>query len=220
MVSGELSKASRDSEKLKLSSSDALSEILTLPCPVPRTKSKCKAALNAKAICITDGTVLADLKRKEVEKAEAKEAKRIGRERKKKIREEKQLEREQRKKVVRAEKQLKTKRAMSSGRKTRPRKNSAQEKGCNDVIAALHLLSSASDEDGDSSQGDSGEDNNNSSPDDSGEDNTMCPKCGIRYGDSSEKWICCDGCGMWFNKKYTNIKRRVPKLFYCEKCAI
>ena len=223
LVSGELSKTSRDSVnsgKLKLSSGDALSEILTLPCPVPRTKSKHKAVLNAKAICITDDAVLADLKRKEVEKAEAKETKRIEREHKKKIREEKQLERERRKKAVRAKKQLKKKRTVSNGRTTRSRKNSAQEKGCNDVIAALHLLSSLSNEDGDSSDGDSGEDNNNSSPEDSGEDNTMCPKCGIRYGDSTEKWICCDGCGMWFNKKCTNIKKRVPKMFYCERCTI
>ena len=43
---------------------------------------------------------------------------------------------------------------------------------------------------------------------------------GIRYGDSSEKWICCDRCGMWFNKKCTGIKRRVPKVFYCERCAV
>ena len=44
--------------------------------------------------------------------------------------------------------------------------------------------------------------------------NTTCPKCGIRYGgDSLEKWICCDRCGMWFNKTCTNIKRRVPKVF-------
>ena len=147
-----------------------------------------------------------DLKRKEVEKAEAKkekEAKRFERERKKKIREEKQLEREH-KKAVREEKR---KQAVSSGRKTRSRKNSAKEKGI-DVIAALHLLSSSSDEDGDSSQGDSEE------------DNTMCPKCGIRYGNNLEQWICCDGCGMWVNKKCTNINRRVPKVFCCERCAI
>ena len=205
LVSGVLSKESRDSGKFRLSSGDTMSEILAL------TKSKRKPALNAKAICITDDTVLEGLKRKEVEKAKAvkeKEVKRIDRERKKKIREEKQLERE-RKKVVREEKRLKKKYAVvSSGRKTRSRKNCTQEKGIDDVIAALHLLSSSSDEDSDSSQGDSGE------------DNTMCPKCGIRYGDSSEKWICCDGCGMWFNKKCTNIKRRVPKVFYCKRCAI
>ena len=55
---------------------------------LPRTESKCKAALNAKAICITDDPVLEGLKRKEVEKAEAKkekEVKRIETERKKKI---------------------------------------------------------------------------------------------------------------------------------------
>ena len=127
MVSGELSKVSKDSAdsgKLKLPSGDALSEILALPCPVSKAESKRKAALNTKAICITDDTVLEDLKRKEVEKTEAKkekEVKRVERERKKKVREEKRLERE-RKKVVREEEQLKKKRAVSSGRKTRSRK--------------------------------------------------------------------------------------------------
>ena len=109
---------------------------------------------------------------------------------------------------------------MRSGRKTRSRRNSTQEKGIDDVLAALHLLSSLSDEDGDSAQGgESEEDNDDSSQEDSGEDNTTCPKCGIRYCDSLEKWICCDGCGMWFNKNCTNIKRKVPKVFYCERCS-
>ena len=47
--------------------------------------------MNAKAVCVTDDTVLEGLKRKEVEKIEAekeKEVKRIERELKKKIREE------------------------------------------------------------------------------------------------------------------------------------
>jgi len=80
-----------------LSSGDALSEILALPRLEPKTTSKRKPAMNAKAVCITDDTVLEVLKRKEAEKVEAekeKEAKRIERERKKKIREEKRLERE------------------------------------------------------------------------------------------------------------------------------
>ena len=100
LVSGELLKESRDSAdsgKSKLSSGDALSEILALPRPELRTKSKRKPSLSTKAICVTDGTVLEGLKRKEVEKAEAekeKEAKRNERERKKKIREENRLERE------------------------------------------------------------------------------------------------------------------------------
>ena len=93
-------------------------------------------------------------------------------------------------------------------RKTRSRKNCTQEKGIDDFIEALHLLSSSSNEDGDSSKGDLGE------------DNTTCPKCGITYSDSLEKWICSDGCGMWFNKKCANIKRSMPKVFYCDKCAI
>ena len=142
-----------------------------------RTKSKCKPALNAKAVCITDDTVLEGLKRKEVEKAEAekeKEAKRIERERKKKIREEKRLAKEH-KKIVREEKRLveeqkKKQRAMSNGRKTRSRKNCTQERPIDDALAALCLSSSSSDEDSDSSQ------------EDSGEDNTTCPKCGIRSG--------------------------------------
>ena len=97
LVSGELSigsRASADSGKTKLSGGDALSEILALPRPEPKTTSKRKPAMNAKAVCITDDTVLEDLKRKEkVEAKKQKEAKRIERERKK-IREEKRLERE------------------------------------------------------------------------------------------------------------------------------
>ena len=111
LVSGKLLKESRDSAysgKSKFSSGDALSGILALSRPEPRTKSKCKPALNTKAVCVTDDTVLEGLKRKAVEKAEAekeKEAKRIERERKKKIREENPLEREH-KKIVREEKRL------------------------------------------------------------------------------------------------------------------
>ena len=97
LVSGELSigsRASADSGKTKLSGGDALSEILALPRPEPKTTSKRKPAMNAEAVCITDDTVLKDLKRKEkVEAEKQKEAKRIERERKK-IREEKRLERE------------------------------------------------------------------------------------------------------------------------------
>ena len=206
------SKDSAGSGKSKLSSDDAISEILALPHPVPRNKSKRKPALNAKAVCITEDNVLKDLKKKEAEKAEAekeKEAKRLERERKKKIREEKRLEREQKKKV-REEKRLleeqKKKRAVKpvkSGQKTRLR---TQGRAIDDVLASLHLSSSSdSDEDG-------------GSPGDS-EDDTTCPKCGIRYVDSPEPWICCDSCDSWFNKSCTNIKRRVPEVYYCETCA-
>ena len=63
------------------------------------------------------------------------------------------------------------------------------------------MLSNSSGE-GDSSYKDSGEDNRDSVQEDSEEDNVTFPKCGIRYGNSLEKWIYCDRCGMWFNKKY------------------
>ena len=180
-----LSKDSAGSGKSKLSSDDALSEILVLPHPVPRNKSKCNPTLNDKAVCITKDNVLKDLKKKEAEKAEAEkekeakrlEAKRLERERKKKIREEKRLEREQKKKV-REEKRLfeeqkKKKRAVKpvkSGQKTRSR---TQGRVIDDVLASLHLSSSSdSDEDSDS-------------PGDS-EDNTTCPKCGTLIALSHE----------------------------------
>ena len=81
--------------------------------------SKCKPTLNAKAICISDDTVLHGLKRKNVEKASAekkKGAKRLGRECNKKIREEKRLEREHKKRLVEEQKKSKC-----DGRKTRSR---------------------------------------------------------------------------------------------------
>jgi len=39
-----------------------------LPCAVPEAKSKRKPALNAKAVCITDDSVLEDLKRKRIKR--------------------------------------------------------------------------------------------------------------------------------------------------------
>jgi len=108
----------------------------------------------------------------------------------------------------------KKKPAVRNGRKTRSKKCVTQEKAIDDALATLHLSSSSidEDEDDDSSQGDSGEELE--------EDNATSPKCDISYFDSSEKWIQCDGCDMWFNKKCTNIKGRVPKEYYCETCAL
>ena len=58
---------------------DALSEILTFAMPYTKNQSKYKAALNAKAICISDDPVLEGWKSKEVEKAEAKKEKEVER---------------------------------------------------------------------------------------------------------------------------------------------
>ena len=100
--------------------------------------SKCKPTLNAKAICITDDTVLEGLKRKKVEKAAAEKKKKrgketcIGRECNKKIREEKRLERERKKRLV-----VEQKKSKCDGRKTRSRKNCTQEGAIDDVLAVL-----------------------------------------------------------------------------------
>ena len=208
LVSGEHSKSSSASGKSKVSSSDALSEILVIPSPISRPKTNRKPALNAETVVITNDSVLEDLKRKEVEKDEGKkekEAKKLAKEHRKKVREEKRLAKEQKKKE-RAEKTAKRQR----GKQTRSKKVTQTEKRtptC-DALADLQLSSSC-DED-DSSQESETED----------EDNTTCPKCGVRYGDSTEKWFACEGCNQWFNQKCTNIKRREPEYYYCEKCTL
>ena len=53
-------------------------------------------------------------------------------------------------------------------------------------MAALHLLSSSSDEDGDSSQGDSGEDMTT----------PRAQSVALGMVIAWRKWICCDGYGM------------------------
>ena len=206
-------KDSSDSGKPKPSSSDAVSEILVFPSPVSRPKSKRKPALNARTVCITDDSVLEELKKKEVEKAEIekeKEAKRLEKERKKKVKEEKQLLKEQKKKE-RTEKQLPTTggHCLGNGKKTRSKRNTCTQQRAStpidEVLAAMQLSSDIDDE----AECDS----------DSSKDDATCPKCGATYTDSTEKWICCDGCNMWFNKKCMNIKGRVPKFYYCESCV-
>jgi len=67
------SEGSGDSGKLRSSSGDVLSEIIALQCLRPVSKQKRRPALNTKVVCITD--VLEDLRRKRVEKAEAKKEK-------------------------------------------------------------------------------------------------------------------------------------------------
>ena len=61
---------------VKVSSTSDLSEVLVLPRPVAKTKTKSKPSLNKKAICITDDVVLEELKQKEDDK-KAKELKKM-----------------------------------------------------------------------------------------------------------------------------------------------
>ena len=70
-------------------SSDILSDILVLPCPVAKSQSRGKPALNAKTVCITDDEVQKILRSKEAEKAETereKEAKKLEKAQRKKER--------------------------------------------------------------------------------------------------------------------------------------
>ena len=128
-----------------------MSEILVFPCPVSRPKSKCKPALNARTVCITDDSVLEKLKKKEVEKAEIekeKKVKRLEKERKKKVKEEKQLLKEQKKKE-RTEKQLPTTHCLGNGKKTRPKRNTCTQQRASTpidkVLAAMQLSSDIDD---------------------------------------------------------------------------
>ena len=70
-----------------------------LPCPEPRTKSKHKATLNAKAVYIADDAILEDLKKKKLEIAKAKKEKEEKKIEKEHKRVTKQLERERRRKI-------------------------------------------------------------------------------------------------------------------------
>jgi protein-arginine kinase activator protein McsA len=56
-------------------------------------------------------------------------------------------------------------------------------------------------------------------------DNTICPKCGLAYGEDiaeNNLWICCDGCDVWFDLKCTTIKskKRLPDVYLCEDCVV
>uniref|UniRef100_A0A1X7T9V7 PHD-type domain-containing protein n=1 Tax=Amphimedon queenslandica TaxID=400682 RepID=A0A1X7T9V7_AMPQE len=55
------------------------------------------------------------------------------------------------------------------------------------------------------------------------DDDTICPKCGLAYSadhDSSNLWICCDKCDVWFHLKCTIVKSKwtIPDTYFCEEC--
>ena len=43
---------------------------------------------------------------------------------------------------------------------------------------------------------------------------TVCPKCGMIYGDDSDiLWLCCDGCDAWLNIECADVPRNnIPEL--------
>lgn len=38
-------------------------------------------------------------------------------------------------------------------------------------------------------------------------EDTICPKCGLVYSDSTDLWVCCDGCNQWFEFKCSSLRR-------------
>ena len=214
-----------------------LAEVLVLPEPkAPKKRQKEPAC----AKCVTDDSVLEELKAKEKEKAareEAKKAKALEREQKKK-------EREERKENAKA----------NTWKKRR-----AHEKETVDILSILN----PSDESGDSETGvalknkqkkeESKEQRKdregtntqknrrahenktvvellskrNLSDEESGgfetdESDAVCPKCGVLYStDRKNKWVGCDRCGAWYHVKCTHLKekRKLPEdFFFCENC--
>ena len=74
---------------------DAIKELLVLPKPNSKSqKTKGRSALNSKGICITDPGVLEDLKKKEAEKADLAEQKRVRMIERAKKKEQKEREKE------------------------------------------------------------------------------------------------------------------------------
>ena len=54
---------------------------------------------------------------------------------------------------------------------------------------------------------------------DTEESEAECPKCGLLYGETSEQWICCDGCDTWLDLQCANISNNnIPDEYYCSDC--
>ena len=124
------------SSKSKTLSADVLADVLILPRPAARAKSKRKPALNRKAVCITDDEVVEELKMKQCEMAEVekeKEAKKLERIKK---REEKRLldEQRMREKKEKAQKRKDSRKTQIVGEFAELQLSSASEAESDNVI--------------------------------------------------------------------------------------
>ena len=53
---------------------------------------------------------------------------------------------------------------------------------------------------------------------DTEESEAECPKCGLIYGETQDKWICCE-CDTWMDLKCANVsKTNIPEEYYCSDC--
>lgn len=175
--------------------SDLMSEVLLLPKPKPR-KGRRRAALNSKAVCITDSDVLQELKDKQTRKAEAEKEvaeRRLQREKKRQEREKKKTGVEMRRRE--RQKKKEDKQGQSNRRQEKEsRKRGKKERQANATCAATCTSESE-------------------------EDNAVCPICGMMYVDDDGVWIGCDGCDQWFNIQCTDISSEtLPDKYFCEVC--
>ena len=184
-----------------VSTSDVLGDLLTLPQP-KITKKKRKPGFNQKAVCITDDKVLHELEEK-IEQKERKEkernAKQIERVKKK---EQKKKEAAIREKKKEGRKKTKEDRVRSKNKD----KMTKTKRGKIAVAAPLNvdlsledikLLKIFSDT----------------------ESEAECPKCGIIYGETEDKWICCDLCDTWLDLKCADVaETNIPNEYYCSDC--
>ena len=54
---------------------------------------------------------------------------------------------------------------------------------------------------------------------DTEESEAECPKCGLIYGETEDKWICCDLCDTWLDLKCADVsKDNIPEEYYCTDC--
>ena len=212
--------SSQHTASVSVSSSEVLSEVLVLPAS-KAPKRKRKAALNRNAVCITDTEVLKEMKAKEAEKLEAEQEKAKRKLEKEKKKQERELNRatkkEQRMKEKEEKARDKEQRRIESEQKRRDKQQgkAGTSRRKTKRTYEVDLLTSDDDESTDLIQK-----MLDVHFDESEAEDTLCPKCGMIYGDdSNELWICCDGCNVWFNIQCTNVsEKRIPETFFCEQC--
>ncbi len=193
--------------------SSVLNEILVLPQPKAKGKSrKKKEGLNSKTICITEDDVLEKLKTQMKEKEEKEQLKIEKREEKERKKIEKQEEKERKKveqdKLREQRQQGKRESKKTSGVEKKGLMKRRKQKEIEEIVKqkGRNAEEMASDE----SQSDSSD--------------AVCPCCGTCYSESKENnilWIQCDKCGEWYDFKCSGLidQDNIPILFNCKYCT-
>ena len=148
----------------------------------------------ARAKCLTNDSVLDEMKSKVKEKEEKEEEKRA-----------KALEREEKRRQKEQNKRQKEERKQEKADVERKKKGRGNE-SLDDLVSNLKLSDSEK------------------SGADSGVSDAVCPTCGVLFStDCKRRWVGCDGCGDWYhvNCTYLKGKRRLPEHFFvrtvCER---